>query len=103
MARGQIFVETTRLDSVATQVEGHADSYNSNYVSLFQTVQELQNAWTGADNNAFTTQIEGFRDDFQRMEQLMRDYAAFLRKTAAAYRETQSNVTSTAKTLSQGS
>ena len=103
MARGQIVVETARLDSTATQVEANADTYKSSYSSLFQTVQELQNAWAGQDNTAFTSQIEGFRDDFQRMEQLMRDYAAFLRKSAAAYRETQSNVTSTAKTLSQGS
>lgn len=103
MARGQIVVETARLDSVATQVEGYADTYHSNYMSLFNTVQELQNAWAGADNTAFTNQIEGFRDDFQRMEQLMRDYAAYLRKSAAAYRETQQNITNSAKTLSQGS
>lgn len=103
MARGQIIVETTQLDSVATQVEGCADTYKSNYISLFNTVQEMQNAWSGTDNTAFTNQIEGFRDDFQRMEQLMRDYAAYLRKAAAAYRETQANVASAAKTLSQGS
>ena len=31
MARGQIVVETAQLDSTATQVEGCADTYNSNY------------------------------------------------------------------------
>ena len=101
MARGQIVVETAQLDSTATQVEGCADTYNSNYTALFNAVQELQNAWAGTDNTAFTEQIAGFRDDFQRMEKLMRDYAAYLRKSAAAYRETQRNIATAVKNLSQ--
>ena len=103
MARGQIVVETSQLDSAAGRVEDLANTYNTNYNALFSTVQELQNAWSGVDNTAFTNQIEGFRDDFQRMEKLMRDYAAYLRKSAATYRDTQNSIAQSAKTLSQGS
>lgn len=103
MARGKIIVDTTRLDDTAAQVNRIADSYESEYNSLFRTVTDLQNAWSGEDNKAFTNQIEGFRDDFQRMTQLMRDYAAYLRKSASTYRETRSNVASQARSLSQGS
>ena len=102
MARGQIIVETSRLDNTADQVSRLADSYESEYGALYTTVRDLQNAWSGEDNVAFTNQIEGFRDDFQRMTRLMRDYSDYLRKAAAAYRETQDNVVSAAKTLSQG-
>ena len=100
MAQGKIVVETSRLDSTAAQVERLADQYQS---SLFGTVRDLQNAWSGEDNVAFTNQIEGFRNDFQKMERLMRDYAAYLRKVAESYRTTQDNVAAKAKTLSQGS
>lgn len=79
MAQGKIIVETSRLNSTASQVDRLADQYESEYGSLFGTVRELQNAWAGEDNIAFTNQIEGFRDDFQRMTKLMRDYAAYLR------------------------
>ena len=103
MARGQIMVDTSRLDSTAQQVDRLADSYEAEYGSLFVTVRDMQEAWGGEDNVAFTNQIEGFRDDFQRMTKLMRDYAAYLRKAAATYRDTQDNVASKAKTLSQGS
>ena len=99
MAQGKIVVETSRLDSTAAQVERLADQYGS----LFGTVRDLQNAWSGEDNVAFTNQIEGFRNDFQKMERLMRDYAAYLRKVAESYRTTQDNVAAKAKTLSQGS
>lgn len=102
MARGQIIVETSRLDETAKQVDQLANNYETEYNQLFGKVQDLSTKWTGEDNTAFTNQIEGFRDDFQRMTQLMRDYASYLRKVAASYRETRSNVASAAKILSQG-
>lgn len=102
MAQGKIIVETGRLDSTASQVDHLADQYESEYNALFGTVKDLQNAWSGEDNVAFTSQIEGFRDDFQRMTRLMRDYADYLRKVAESYRSTQDSVTAKAKTLSQG-
>ena len=54
MAQGKIVVETSRLDSTAAQVERLADQYQSEYGSLFGTVRDLQNAWSGEDNVAFT-------------------------------------------------
>lgn len=102
MAQGKIIVETNRLNSTASRVEQLADQYESEYGSLFGTVRELQNAWSGEDNIAFTNQIEGFRDDFRRMTKLMRDYAAYLRKTADTYRAIRDENVAKAKTLSQG-
>lgn len=103
MAQGKIIVETSRLDSTAAQVERLSDQYKREYDSLFGTVRDLQNAFDGEDYVAFTNQIEGFHDDFQRMERLMREYAAFLRKAAESYRTTQDDAVARAKTLSQGS
>ncbi len=103
MAQGKIIVDSTRLDSTASQVDHLADDYEGEYKALFTTVQEMQSAWAGEDNTAFTNQIEGFRDDFERMTKLMRDYAAYLRKAAQAYLDTQDNVARQAQTLSQGS
>jgi WXG100 family type VII secretion target len=91
------------LDRTATEVESAADEYKNEYNRLFGTVQGMSQVWSGTDNVAFTNQIEGFRGDFQRMEALMRDYAAFLRRTAAAYRQQQEQTASAARNLSQGS
>ncbi len=102
MAQGKIIVETSRLDSTANHVDELAETYEREYNALFGTVTELQEAWGGEDNVAFTNQIAGFRDDFQRMTKLMRDYAAYLRKAAESYRTTQDDIAAQAKTLSQG-
>lgn len=102
MAQGKIIVETSRLDSTANQVSSLADQYEQEYGALYGTVTELRNAWDGKDNVAYTDQIEGFRDDFQRMTKLMRQYAEYLHKTAEAYRATQEEIAAQAKQLSQG-
>lgn len=102
MAQGKIIVETSRLDSTANQVSNLADQYEQEYGALYGTVTELRSAWDGKDNVAYTDQIEGFRDDFQRMTKLMRQYAEYLRKTAEAYRATQEEIASDVKKLSQG-
>ena len=103
MARGQIIVDTSQLDTAAGKVHSEATTYETTYNNLFKAVQELQNSWSGADNTAFTQQIEGFRDDFVRMKKLMDDYGDYLTKCANTYRETQSNVKAGVSSLSQGS
>ena len=102
MGLGLITVETERLDQVAGQVEGYADDYLKAYNELFTIVKDMKEAWDGKDNVAYTNQIEGFRNDFQKMEQLMRDYAEYLRKCAKTYRDTQENIARSAGSLSQG-
>lgn len=97
--RGQIIVETTELDKVAGKVERYADDYKTEYMKLYNLVTEMKNAWEGADNTAYTTRIEGFRDDFKKMEDLMREYAEFLKESAAKYRATQEKIKSDAQRL----
>ena len=102
MARGHIVADTGRLDSAAAQVRACADSYHSSYVQLFQAIEDMRSAWDGSDNMAFTNQIQGYRGDFQRMEQLMRDYADFLTRSAAAYRAAQGDIAAQARNLPRG-
>ena len=102
MPRGQIIVETSRLEAVAAQVEGYADDYKSTYEALYQKVESLDTDTIGKDNDTFTTQINGFRDDFQRMEKLMREYAEYLRKSAKALKDTEERLAGEAAKLSTG-
>ena len=59
----------------------------------------LFRSWSGQDNEAFINQIAGFKDDFAKMHTLMLNYADYLRKSAKAYRETQQNVITQARSL----
>ena len=87
MARSQNIVDINRLNAVAARAEGCADRYREKYAALYEKVDELGGRISAADNDKFTSQINDFRDDFQRIEQLMRNYAEHLRKYAAALEE----------------
>lgn len=99
MALGKIIVETTSLDTTATKVQTAADQYKTDYTTLFSEVEALAAAWSGEDNTAFTQQVEGFRDDFTKMYDLMVSYSTFLKATAETYRTTQDEIMAKAKTL----
>ena len=98
MARN-IQVTPEQLESAAGRIEGLAADYKTQYDALYSETNAMASTWSGKDNVAFVDQIAGFKDDFEKMQTLMLNYADFLRKSAKAYRETQDTVTSEARKL----
>ena len=94
-----IHVDPARLQSSASHIEQQSNAYEQEYKKLFQSVEAMSNAWQGKDNQAFTTQIQGFHKDFSQMAQLMREYAEFLKISARLYRETQEERVAMARRL----
>lgn len=98
MAR-EIQVTPEQLESTAGRIEGLAAEYKTQYDQLYSETNAMASTWSGKDNVAFTDQIAGFKDDFEKMYNLMRQYADFLRQSAKMYRETQDTVVAEAKKL----
>lgn len=98
MAR-TIIVEPEKLESAATQIDTDASEYKKVFEQLFTEVNAMGAAWQGADNIAYTTQIEGFRDDFEAMYTLMTQYSQFLKEAAKTYKATQSDIITASKKL----
>lgn len=99
MAARTILVTPEQLESAAGTIESLATDYQTQYTLLYSKTDDLASTWQGDDNIAFKNQIDGFKDDLQKMYNLMNQYADFLRKSAQAYRTTQENVVAQAKTL----
>ena len=95
----KIMVDPAKLNSAAGKMEQQAADYAKIYGQLFTEVEGMAKAWQGADNLAYTTQINGFKDDLNQMKKLMDDYAAFLKQSATAYKITQDQIVNQAKTL----
>ncbi|MEH7115075.1 WXG100 family type VII secretion target [Neobacillus niacini] len=94
-----ITVDPAKLDSAAAKVDQQSADYERVYKALFNEIEGMQAAWQGADNLAYVSQIKGFMDDFNKMSALMKQYSEFLRVSARTYRETQNEVISGAKRL----
>lgn len=98
MAR-KIMVDPPKLEAAAQKMDAMAADYEKQYQQLFNEVDGMGAAWQGADNVAFVTQIKGFMDDFQKMKALMVQYSEFLKLSAKAYRDTQTETINQAKRL----
>lgn len=77
------------LESAAGKIEGLAGEYKTQYETLYSETNAMASTWQGKDNIAYINQIDGFKDDLEKMKTLMLNYADFLRKSAKTYRETQ--------------
>lgn len=98
MAR-TIQVTPEQLETTAGRIEGLAADYQTQYNNLYSETSAMASTWSGKDNVAYTDQIAGFKDDFEKMHTLMLNYADFLRKSAKAYRDTQDTIVTEAKKL----
>lgn len=98
----RITVTPELLMSASEKIEMLALDYQKVYTKLYAEIGSMKSAWDGADNVAFTTQVQGFEDDFQLMYKLMLEYASFLRMSAKAYKQTQEDIISAANGLSTG-
>lgn len=99
MAARNILVTPEQLETAASKIETTAQDYQAQYNALYSKTDALASTWQGEDNAAFVNQIAGFKDDFQKMYNLMMQYAEFLRVSAKAYRTTQEQVIAQAKNL----
>ena len=92
-------VELTALTGTAKTIEAQAREYQQLYTQLYQAVDSMNSAWQGKDNVAFTTQIKGFKDDFERMKQLLLDFAELIKFANTEYKQALSDSTAVARNI----
>ena len=95
----RIAVNPAQLNSTAAKVDSAAGEYRKLYNKLYSDVGAMRSAWQGVDNQAFTTQIDGFKQDFDQMAKLMDQYSAFLKQSAKTYQQAQDDTVSAARRL----
>lgn len=94
-----IKVTPEELTKASTQIEGKATNYQGQYLKLYEHTSAMGASWSGKDNQAYINQIEGFRDDFDKMYNLMTEYATFLKNAAKSYSDVQDTITEQASKL----
>ncbi|EOS36886.1 WXG100 family type VII secretion target [Lachnospiraceae bacterium A4] len=87
-----IKVTPQTLRNQAAKVDQEAQNYYAEYQGLIRDVDDLVSEdYRGADADAFKNKVFNFEQDFNKMRELMHEYADFLRQAADNYASTQSN------------
>lgn len=91
-----IRVTTENLRAQAAKVDEEASKYYNEYQGLLKDVETLTSSdWKGEDADAFREKVKNFEPDFNKMKELMNEYANFLRDAARNYDNTTENVKNT--------
>lgn len=89
-----------QMRSVANEVDSLADEYSTKYQNFLKEVDTLTTTdFIGEDADAFKEKAEAFRPDFNKMKELMNEYATFIRRAAEQYKETEMNLKQQAQSL----
>ena len=95
-----IRVTPQTLRAQAAKVDQEAQNYYSEYQGLLRDVDDLTSKdYKGADAEAFKNKVYNFEPDFNKMKELMNEYASFLRQAADNYDNTQENVINSINSL----
>lgn len=98
----QIRVTPDELTKAASIVESCADTYMSIYNGINSDVENLASTWQGEANQQYVNQLNGFRNDFENLYNLMNKYATYLRSAATKYQTAEDNIKQAANQLEIG-
>ena len=99
---GKIRVTPEQLYAQSNKVGQQKCEYTNLYHRFYDEAAKMKAIWKGEANQKYCQQLEGFRSDFQRLDQLLQQYSDYLKKTADEYRKTESNLVTEAGRLSVG-
>lgn len=95
----KIRVAPEYLRQTSQKITQQAEQYKSYYESMYREIDSMAGSWSGADNQAFTAQIQGFLPDLRQMYQLMTEYSDFLNRSAQVYERVQNETIAYARRL----
>ena len=76
----------------ANAISKAANDYKTNVGKLYQEVDELVDAWKGADNQEYATKVNSYKQDMESLGVAVDGYAKFLEKAADALNATQDEI-----------
>ena len=78
---------------------GNAESYLGSVKSLYETVDNLQANWKGADNQQFAATVNGYKENINALGQVIGNYGVFLQETANSLEKLQAEIAQQASQL----
>lgn len=90
-------VTTEEVRRSASLIKTKTEDYQTAYNKLYAELTDMKGVhWSGVANDAFNTQLEGFRNDFEDMTEVLLSYSQYLETAAKNYEDTEEEIRSAA-------
>lgn len=95
-------VEPDILVRSANVINDKTSRYETEVQNIYTAISDLKMQWKGQTSEAFNAKLEGYRNDFQELAKVLKEYANFLVQTANKYNATDNKLAGDAQRLSIG-
>lgn len=93
-------VTTEKLEKAAEGILEKTSRYNAEYTKLYTELQSLKSAqWQGIASDAFNAKLDSYRNTFEQLETVLKDFAEGLKIRARNYNDTENAVKDAADAL----
>ena len=59
---------------------------------IYSTIDDLKNSWTGESAKRYTDSIESYRQDFDKLVELMQGHGELVENVGSGYRDLEENM-----------
>lgn len=94
-----IRVNTEQLRTYGEQVNSGGSEYNSEINSLYETIDQLRDGWTGANQQAYLSTMDNYKSDLMKLGEVIQDIGTDLITISNTYQSLQDELTSAANNL----
>ncbi|MFB9324992.1 WXG100 family type VII secretion target [Paenibacillus aurantiacus] len=102
MANKAMRVETTTLKKSAEFIEDKTAKYEAEYNKIYTEIENLRVSWSGQSSDALNKQLAGYKNDFQELAKVLKEYAKHLKTTAEKIEKTEESLKNAASKLNAG-
>jgi WXG100 family type VII secretion target len=102
MAAPGFHVTTEDLRRSSNVLNDKTSRYEAEYQKIYSEITNLRVQWQGQSSDSYNSQLEGYRNDFQELAKVLKDYSQFLVSTADKYEAVERKNTEDAQRLPKG-
>lgn len=81
------------------KVQSLAQDYQNEVTKIYSNIENLRNAWSGQDNQAYINKVNEYKADIEKLGKVIDSYGLFLVETARNLENIQNEIASQAGKL----
>ena len=90
---------TENLSTRGKEVQSLAQDYQNEVSKIYSNIENLRNAWSGQDNQAYINKVNEYKADIENLGKVIDRYGLFLVETARNLENIQNEIASQAGKL----
>lgn len=96
----KLTIDTVAVESISQTVQELIEQYRAQYQKVYESATSMSTYWDGDAKKSYVEKVESFKQDFEKMVEVLKNYTTKLNAIAKRYNEAEVNAKKMADKLS---